>query len=97
MARDQILARRPKQKSHRSLELRIITPFLIWAAVVALLFGLTWLLQTISARRLEPMRAMSNQNNFAAKVLYHSTQLVVETINQRNGSPYAIMDTSIDR
>lgn len=57
VAMDLLQARRGHNRSQRRLQTRLTAPLLLWAAVDALLLGLTWQLQKDTATRLVPIKA----------------------------------------
>ena len=89
VVRDQVMSRQSKQRTQQVLELYIVGPFLLWAAVTGALYGVTWTLQSNTSVRLEPSRVAYVMAGYTAKTLASATDLVVDTSNALAGSPWA--------
>ena len=89
VARDQVMARRNKQRTQQAVVLRVLGPFGAWAVVAGVLYGVTWALQSMTSTLLEPSRVSYLMTAYTSKTLCSTTDLVVDTINRLNGSPWA--------
>lgn len=93
---EQITEQRRKYKTQTGLELRIMLPIVLWATITSVLFGVTWMLQSLSAERLMPIKASHIMHNKRAVVQEAAARLVIDSINIRNGSTWP-PDPSIAR
>ena len=95
VARDLVLSRRDKQRSQRVVEAQVVGPFVAWGAVAGVIYGVTWALQSSTAAVFEPSRAGYFMRTYTAKCLCSATDLVVDTVNRLNGSPWATASGSV--